>query len=65
MICLLENVRCKPAGGRGSLFVPVHGSSSPVYIASDGSGIYCARPIDDTTDTCLLRLTARSPTCDT
>jgi hypothetical protein len=65
MICSLEHVSCKTCGRPGEFCLHVHGSSSPVYIARDGSVIYCARAIEDSTDTCLLRLTAQCPTCNT
>jgi hypothetical protein len=65
MICSLEHVSCKTCGRPGEFICTVHGSSWTVYIPRDGTGIYCARPIEDSTDTCLLRLTARCPTCET
>jgi hypothetical protein len=64
MMCSLENVSCRTCGLQGEFACPVHGKSSAVYIARDGTGIYCARPIEDTTDTCLLRLIAQCPRCE-
>jgi hypothetical protein len=64
MVCSLENVRCKTCGRQTEFTCAVHGSCSTVYIARDGTGIYCACPIEDTKDTCLLRLTARCATCE-
>ena len=64
MICSLEGVRCRTCGREAQFVCPVHGSGNYVYIARDGTGIYCASIIEETTDTCLLRLTARCPDCE-
>jgi hypothetical protein len=64
MICSLEKVRCKTCGQRAEFVCPIHGPSQTVYIARDGTGIYCASLIEDTTDTCLLRLTAQCRSCE-
>jgi hypothetical protein len=64
MICSLEGVRCQICGLQGEFVCPVHAKSLTVYIARDGTGIYCASLIENTTDTCLMRLTARCSTCE-
>ena len=64
MICSLENVRCKICGQPGEFACAVHTTNPTVYIARDGTGIYCASRIENTTDTCLMRLTARCSNCE-
>jgi hypothetical protein len=64
MICALEVVRCKNCGREAQFICPVHGTNTEIYVARDGTGVYCVQVIENTTDTCLMRLIAVCATCD-
>jgi hypothetical protein len=64
MICSLADVTCRICGHNANFSCPIHGHSQPVLISRDGTGIYCAQVVEETTDTCMMRLTAACPNCE-